>query len=138
MQSKLEPPPVPDPHGRRRRGRAAVSRSATAFTAPPDSPNDRIQLGIIGVGARVQSGLLESAMAVPGVEVVGVCDAYRGRVERALARTRRPGPRLRRLEGAAGGPVHRRRHRGHARTTGTGPTPWRRCAPANTSTSRSR
>jgi predicted dehydrogenase len=66
---------------------AAVSRSATAFSAPPDSPNDRIQLGIIGVGARVQSGLLESAMAVPGVEVVGVCDAYRGRIERAIART---------------------------------------------------
>jgi predicted dehydrogenase len=66
---------------------AAVSRSATAFTAPPDSPNDRLQLGIIGVGARVQSGLLEAAMAVPGVEVVGVCDAYRGRVERAIART---------------------------------------------------
>jgi predicted dehydrogenase len=66
---------------------AAVSRSATAFTAPPDSPNDRIQLGIIGVGARVQSGLLDAALAVPGVEVVGVCDAYRGRVERAIART---------------------------------------------------
>jgi predicted dehydrogenase len=66
---------------------AAVSRSPTAFAAPPDSPNDRLQLGIIGVGARVQSGLLQAAMAVPGVEVVGVCDAYRGRVERAIART---------------------------------------------------
>jgi predicted dehydrogenase len=66
---------------------AAASRSATAFTAPPGSPNDRIQVGFVGVGARVQSGLLEAAMAVPGVEVVGVCDAYRGRVERALART---------------------------------------------------
>jgi predicted dehydrogenase len=67
---------------------AAASRSATAFTAPPDSPNDRLQLGIIGVGARVQSGLLDAAMAVPGVEVVGVCDAYRGRVDRAIARTK--------------------------------------------------
>ena len=66
---------------------AAVSRSATAFTAPPDSPNGRLQLGIIGVGARVQSGLLDAALAVPGVEVVGVCDAYRGRIERAIART---------------------------------------------------
>jgi predicted dehydrogenase len=66
---------------------AAAVRSATAFTAPPDSPNDRIQVGFVGVGARVQSGLLQSAMAVPGVEVVGVCDAYRGRVDRALART---------------------------------------------------
>jgi predicted dehydrogenase len=67
---------------------AAASRSATAVTAPPDSPNDRLQLGIIGVGARVQSGLLDAAMAVPGVEVVGVCDAYRGRVDRAIARTK--------------------------------------------------
>jgi len=66
---------------------AAVSRSPVVFAAPPDSPGDRLQLGIIGVGARVQSGLLEAAMAVPGVEVVGVCDAYKGRVQRAIART---------------------------------------------------
>jgi len=66
---------------------AAVSRSPLVFAAPPDSPNDRIQLGIIGVGARVQSGLIQAAMAVPGIEVVGVCDAYKGRVQRAVART---------------------------------------------------
>jgi predicted dehydrogenase len=66
---------------------AAVFRAPLGFAAPPDSPNGRIQLGIIGVGARVQSGLLEAAMAVPGVAVVGVCDAYKGRVERAIART---------------------------------------------------
>ncbi|MGE5127151.1 MAG: Gfo/Idh/MocA family protein [Betaproteobacteria bacterium] len=50
------------------------------------SANDRIQVGIIGVGARVQSGLLDAATAVPGVEVIGVCDAYKGRVTRALER----------------------------------------------------
>ena len=66
---------------------AAVAQSPTAFAAPPDSPNDRLQLGFIGVGARVQSGLIQSAMAVPGVEVVGVCDAYKGRVQRAISRT---------------------------------------------------
>jgi len=66
---------------------AVVSRAPVVFAAPPDSPNDRLQLGIIGVGARVQSGLLEAAMAVPGVEVVGVCDAYKGRVQRAISRT---------------------------------------------------
>ena len=66
---------------------AALSRSPVAFAAPPDSPNDRLQLGIIGVGARVQSGLLEAAQAVPALEVVGVCDAYKGRVQRAIART---------------------------------------------------
>ena len=66
---------------------ATFSRSPVAFAAPPDSPNDRLQLGIIGVGARVQSGLMEAAQAVPGVEIVGVCDAYKGRVQRAIART---------------------------------------------------
>ena len=30
------------------------------------------------------SGLLDAAVAVPGVEVIGVCDAYKGRVTRAL------------------------------------------------------
>ena len=43
-------------------------------------------MGIIGVGSRVQSGVMQAAMAVPGVEIVGVCDAYKGRVTRALER----------------------------------------------------
>ncbi len=58
-----------------------VAASTEAVT-----PNDRIQVGVIGVGARVQSGLLDAALAVPGVEVIGVCDAYKGRVARALER----------------------------------------------------
>jgi predicted dehydrogenase len=67
----------------------AVARYTLAADLPqaPVGPNDRIQLGIIGVGARVHSGLLQAALAVPGVEVVGVCDAYRGRVQRAIERT---------------------------------------------------
>jgi predicted dehydrogenase len=70
---------------------AAVARvtaaAPTVFTAPPDSPNGRIGVGIIGVGARVHSDLLPAALAVPGVEIVGVCDAYKGRVVRAQQRT---------------------------------------------------
>ena len=50
------------------------------------SPNDRVQVGIIGTGSRVQSGVLQAFEAVPGVAVVGVCDAYKGRVTRALER----------------------------------------------------
>jgi predicted dehydrogenase len=68
-----------------------VARSVAAEpdpTARPVAANDRIQVGIIGVGARVQSGVLQSAMAQPGVEIVGVCDAYRGRVARAIERTK--------------------------------------------------
>ena len=59
-------------------GEAAASQAVAA--------NDRIQVGIIGVGARVQSGVLQAAVAVPGVEVIGVCDAYKGRVTRSLER----------------------------------------------------
>ncbi len=69
-----------------------VARSVAADTGPglkSVSPNDRIQVGIIGVGARMQErgGVMHAAMAVPGVEVVGVCDAYKGRVTRALENT---------------------------------------------------
>lgn len=60
------------------RGEAVASQAVGA--------NDRIQMGIIGVGARVQSGVMQAAVAVPGVEVIGVCDAYKGRVTRALER----------------------------------------------------
>lgn len=62
-----------------------VGHDAEAL-AQPVAPNDRIQVGIIGVGSRVQSGVMQAAMAIPGVEVVGVCDAYQGRVARALER----------------------------------------------------
>ena len=63
-----------------------LGHEAKAFTQAV-SPNDRIQVGMIGVGARCLqgSGLLDAVVAVPGVEVIGVCDAYRGRVTRALA-----------------------------------------------------
>jgi len=66
---------------------AAVTRAPLAFAAPQGSPNDRLQLGIVGVGARVHSDLLGAALAVPGVELVGVCDPYAGRVKRAIARS---------------------------------------------------
>jgi predicted dehydrogenase len=52
----------------------------------PVSPNDRIQVGMIAVGARAHQ-LMGAVMAVPGVEIVGVCDAYTGRVQRAIERT---------------------------------------------------
>ena len=61
-----------------------LGEEAAAFQ--PTSANDRIQVGVIGVGARVQSGVLQAFTAVPGVEVIGVCDAYKGRVTRAQER----------------------------------------------------
>jgi predicted dehydrogenase len=66
---------------------AAQRSVGWALTPGGTAANDRIAVGIIGVGARVQSDLLRAAMAVPGVEIVGVCDAYKGRIERAIERT---------------------------------------------------
>jgi predicted dehydrogenase len=62
-----------------------LGHEAEAFTQAV-SPNDRIQVGIIGVGARVQADILTPMIALPGVEVIGVCDAYKGRVARAQER----------------------------------------------------
>lgn len=49
----------------------------------PVAPSDRLRLGIIGVGMQ-GSGLLATAIKLPGVECVAACDLYDGR--HALAR----------------------------------------------------
>ncbi|MDX1979446.1 MAG: Gfo/Idh/MocA family oxidoreductase [Bryobacteraceae bacterium] len=61
--------------------------SATVAAAPSMSfaANDRIQVGIIGAGARSQE-LMAGLMTLPGAEIVGVVDAYTGRVERTRER----------------------------------------------------
>lgn len=51
-----------------------------------NAPNERITLGFIGVGARATQ-VMEDAMRVPGFEIAGFCDAYKGRLERAGERT---------------------------------------------------
>lgn len=50
------------------------------------APSDRVTVGMIAVGSRAQE-LLEAIREIPGTEIVGVCDAYSGRVERAIERT---------------------------------------------------
>ena len=101
-----------------------LGHEAEAF-AQAVSPNDRIQVGIIGVGARCLqgSGLLDAAVAVPGVEVIGVCDAYKGRVTRALAEPRREGEGLRGLPRAPRRQVDRRRHHRDPRPLAQGDDP---------------
>jgi predicted dehydrogenase len=59
-----------------------ASRAAASTTAP----SERVTTAFIGCGARAHQ-LMEAAMAVSGVEVVGLCDAYAGRVARAKSRT---------------------------------------------------
>jgi predicted dehydrogenase len=50
------------------------------------APSDHIALGIIGSGARAQQ-LMGAIKHIPGVDIVAVCDAYKGRAKRAQART---------------------------------------------------
>ena len=65
---------------------AAAAAPMLAQSDPPKSANDRIQVGIIGTGARAQE-LMQALQALSGVEIVGVVDAYKGRLERAMERT---------------------------------------------------
>jgi len=51
------------------------------------APSERITVGHIGAGARAHE-LMQGVMANPGTEIVGVVDAYTGRVERAIDRTK--------------------------------------------------
>ncbi len=48
-------------------------------------PSDKVRIGCIGVGARAQQ-LIDSMKEAGCFEIVGVCDAYKGRIERALDR----------------------------------------------------
>src|SRR5262249_19333934 len=51
------------------------------------SPNSKITVGMIGTGARSQE-LMQVILKLPQeAEIVGVVDAYKGRVERAIERT---------------------------------------------------
>ncbi len=65
----------------------ALSRPSPALPQRQSSAGDRITVGMIGVGARAHE-LIQAVLAVPGTEIVGVCDAYQGRLERAVDRTR--------------------------------------------------
>jgi len=66
---------------------AALGPAGRAFAASAqgDSPNGRVTLGFIGTGARAQQ-LMTGLRQLRGVEVVALCDAYRGRIERAQER----------------------------------------------------
>lgn len=65
---------------------AATAIGAKAVSGKTVQANDRLQVGFIGCGARAHQ-LMDATVAQPGIEVVGLCDAYTGRLERAKART---------------------------------------------------
>lgn len=81
-------------------GAGLIASSSHAEAAPSlidnlrvDSPNGRITLGFIGVGARAQD-VMNDVLRMPGFEVVAICDAYKGRIERALERTANAGSKV--------------------------------------------
>jgi predicted dehydrogenase len=51
-----------------------------------NSPAEKITLGFIGVGSRAHQ-VMDDVLSMPGFEIVGLCDAYQGRIQRALERT---------------------------------------------------
>lgn len=66
---------------------AAVTTATTFITnAQTTSPNSRVNVGFIGVGARAHQ-LIEDTKNVGGIEITAICDAYKGRLERAQERT---------------------------------------------------
>lgn len=72
--------------------RRSFLQAGTALAAAPNASrayaaNDRIQFGMIGCGARAHE-LMEALMQHKGVEIVAVVDAYKGRVQRAIERTK--------------------------------------------------
>lgn len=60
-------------------------------------PSDTLRLGIIGIGMQ-GSGLLRTAVALPGVECVAACDLYDGRHELAREIVGKPIPVTRRYQ----------------------------------------
>jgi predicted dehydrogenase len=56
-----------------------LGAGAAAFAQTP--ANDRVQVGVIGCGARSQQ-LMQALMANPGVAITAISDAYTGRVKR--------------------------------------------------------
>src|SRR5881275_3315512 len=77
-------------------GRAACATWGS-FAAAPGAlpPSDTIRFGIIGVGMQ-GSGLLRTAIRLPGVECVAACDLYDGRQELAKEIVDKPIPTTRR------------------------------------------
>ncbi len=66
---------------------ASLALNTTYITnAQSTAANSRVNVGFIGVGARAQQ-IIEDCKNVPGLEIVAMCDAYKGRLERAMERT---------------------------------------------------
>src|SRR6185503_17986568 len=61
------------------------------------APSDRVRFGIVGIGME-GTGLLSTAVDLPGVECVAACDLYDGRHELAREIVKKPIPTTRRYQ----------------------------------------
>jgi len=66
--------------------------AATPAAARP-APSDRITVGVIGTGARGQE-LMDALQQHPQAEIVGLVDAYKGRLDRAVSRVKGGGAKV--------------------------------------------
>lgn len=67
--------------------RRELALLASAAAPRPVAANDRVQVGFLGCGARAHE-LMRWLAAHPSAKITRVTDAYRGRMERAVERTR--------------------------------------------------
>jgi len=70
--------------------RRDLMKAGVAMSAAPQvahAANDRIQVGVIGTGARSHE-LMQALLQLPSAHITAVVDAYTGRVERAVSRTK--------------------------------------------------
>ncbi len=79
-----------------RRGFLEMNAALAASMQAKVAANDRVRVAFVGCGARAHE-LMAAVMAHPQFEIAAVCDAYTGRVERAVDRvkdTRGTTPRI--------------------------------------------
>jgi len=69
---------------------ASAALTTSLFTGAVKGANDRISVGVIGMG-RMGTGNLGVAMKQPNVEIAAVCDVYQPHLEKAVAATARGG-----------------------------------------------
>lgn len=67
--------------------RRDLLKTSAAIPAAAYAANDRVHVGVIGCGARSQE-LMQWLMLHPSAQITRVCDAYQGRVARAIERTK--------------------------------------------------
>jgi predicted dehydrogenase len=68
-----------------RRDFLEMNAALAAMTAQTASANERVQIGVIGCGARSHE-LMQSLLSLEQARIVAVVDAYKGRTERAVER----------------------------------------------------